>query len=198
MSRPSEKPSWAQGNPGVQVEPTAPQKFGGFAPNNRPSPQWVNWLFSNVSDWIDWLDSVTQASLIPNSDYDASVGTGGTFPDINSLMASGNIATIKKVLVTTPQTLTVTQVINQPDMEFVFKPNAWYAQGLALAKGISITAPRVTIKGGRWVSWPGAVAIQIEAGVKNCLLTQIRFNGVTTDVNDLGSNNVLSDLIDEA
>lgn len=59
--RPSERLAWTQGNPGVQTEPTDPQKFGGFVPNFRPPSQWHNWMFGNVSDWIDYLDYITNS-----------------------------------------------------------------------------------------------------------------------------------------
>jgi hypothetical protein len=196
-TRPVAYPIWTQGNTPARQQPTNGEQFSGFPPNFRPPSGWHNWLFGIMSDWIAWLDYITQTSLIPNTYFDASVGTNGTFPDINTLMASGNISQIYNVLVTTAQTLTTTQVISESDIEFTFKPSAQYAQGASLAKGLSITVPRVTIRGGRFISWPGATAIQLETGAKNCLLDNIRFNTVGTPVNDLGQNNAQSNLIVE-
>lgn len=192
--RPSSVPNWTTGNPGVQVQPTNSQKFGGFVPNMRPPSTWFNWLLGNISDWINWLDQQTQI----NSDiveYDAVVGTNGSFPDINTLMASANIANIKNVLVSTPQTVTVPQVINQPDMQFIFKPQAWYTQGLSLPTCIQITSPRVRIIGGRFISF--TTGIQVESGANNCLIQNVYFNTVTTPILDQGSNTTLSSNVEE-
>ena len=194
-TRPSNYPNWTVGNPGVQVQPTSGQQFAGYVANQRPSPGILNWELGNISDWINWLDQQTQI----NDDivtYDAVVGTNGTFPDINTLMASANIANIKNVLVSTLQTVTTTQVINQPDMQFTFKPQAFYTVGLSLANCISITASRVRIIGGRFIGFTGA-AITVQAGANNCLLSQIYFNGNAVSISDLGTNTTLSNNVEE-
>jgi hypothetical protein len=200
FSRPTEYPQWTVGNPGVQVEPTSGQKFGGFVPNQRPPSTWVNWLLGNISDWINWLDQQTQLNNSQNA-YDAVIGTNGTHATINALMSDTNYPSGVgfRVLVTTPQTLTSTQVINKTDFEFDFKSSAIYSKGLTTTPGISIQAQRTRLKGGRFTSWSGGsdVAIQIESGIKNCFVQNTSHNNNTTDVNDLGSNNVVSDNIAE-
>lgn len=190
-------PDWAT-DTSQRVEPTSPQKVSGFAPNFRPPAQWHNYLFGILSDWIRWLDLITQLNNSQN-EFDAVVGTNGTHATINILMADPNISNITKVLVTTPQTLTATQVINKSDIEFVFKPSAVYSKGLTTTPGISIQAQRVKIMGGRFTSFNGVsdVAIQIETTRKNNWITNGSFVNNTTDINDLGSNNVLANNIVE-
>lgn len=194
-TRPTDYPQWTTGNPGVQVEPTLSQKFAGWFVNQRPPNTWMNWLFGNISDWINWLDQQVQANN-NNVTYDAVVGTNGTFPDINTLMASANIANIKNVLISTPQTLTATQVINQPDMVFTFKPQAWYSPAFLVADAIHITAPRVRIFGGRFYSFTGNV-ITLEVGADNCLISQVYFHNNTGTISDLASNTTLADNVEE-
>lgn len=197
-AKPSSTPAWTQGNPSQQIEPTDSEKFAGYVPNQRPAPKKLNWVLGNISDWIDWLNYITGINFSQN-EFDAVVGTNGSHATINALMADANIANIYKVLVTTPQTLTSTQVINKSDIEFVFKPSAVYAKGLTTTPGISITAQRVKILGGRFTSFNGGadVAIQLESGSKNNMIIQGEFADNTTAVNDLGSNNVLSNNISE-
>lgn len=200
FSRPTEYPQWTVGNPGVQVEPTTGQKFGGFVPNQRPPSTWVNWLLGNISEWINWLDQQTQLN---NSqlEYDAVIGTNGTHATINALMADTNYPTGVgfRVLITTPQTLTSTQVINKTDFEFDFKSSAIYSKGLSTTPGISVQAQRTKILGGRFTSFSGGsdVAVQIETGIKNCWVMNNAYLNNTTNVNDLGSNNVVANIISE-
>jgi hypothetical protein len=200
FTRPTSYPNWTVGNPGVQDQPTSGEKFGGFVPNQRPAPTWMNWLLGNISDWINWLDQETQLNN-SQQEYDAVVGTNGTHADINSLMADPNIAQIYRVLVTTPQTLLTTQTINKSDIDFIFKPSAVYSKALTgSTKGLSITASRVRIYGGRWTSYNGGgdIAIEIGSGVKNCIIDGVMFSSdCTTTINDLGTNNVLGNNLQE-
>lgn len=199
-TRPTSTPAWTQGNPSQQLEPTVSEKFGGYVANQRPPAKKWNWLLGNVSDWIDWLDYATQALLATVlGSYDAVVGTAGTHATINDLMTDPNIATKYRVLVLTAQTLAATQIINKNDIEFVFKPSAVYSKGAGGSPGISITAQRVRIRGGRFASWntAGDKAIQLEAASRNCLIDSPMFYDCDTAVNDLGTNNTISNPIEE-
>jgi hypothetical protein len=196
--RPSSTPAWTQGNTGQQVEPTTGEKFAGYVPNQRPAPKKLNWVLGNVSDWIDWLDYITAVNYSVTA-FDAVVGVNGTHATINDLMADSNIANIYSVLVTSPQTLTATQVINKSDISFVFKPSAVYSKGTTTTPGISITAQRVRITGGRFTSFNGVsdVAILLTNISKNNLITDCFFADNTTPINDLGSNNTYANNIQE-
>lgn len=193
--RPSTTPFWG----GTQVEPTTPQKTTGFVPNFRPPAEWHNFLFGDMYSWILWLDYITQTFLIPNKEFDWSVGTGGTHADINALMADSNVVPGNKILVTTPQTLTATQVISKNDLTFVFKPSAVYSKGIGGSPGISITANRVTIRDGRFTAFStgGDIAISLSGASKNCLIEGIRFASCDTAVADAGANNTLANIIEE-
>lgn len=192
-SRPTERPAWTQGNPGVQDEPTSPEKFGGFAPNQRPSPQWVNWILGNISDWIDWLDQVTQLAIVQFK-YDATVGSGGTYADINALVAAiTGGANIHSVLVISNITFSVTQVITSgiTDLLIEFKKGTVMAKGGSTTPGISVAGQRIDLLGARMSTFNGGsdVAIQLESTCKNSRVLNCNFLSCTTAVNDLGANN---------
>lgn len=58
MPKPTSKPSWMTGVTGPSVaEPPSPKKSSGWNIGERPAREYFNWLFQNVSDWIDWFDS---------------------------------------------------------------------------------------------------------------------------------------------
>lgn len=200
-SRPTEKPEWTQGNPGVQDEPTGSEKFGGFAPNERPPAQWVNWILANLSDWVDWLDQQEQLAS-EQVFFDATVGSGGTYADINALVAAIVLgADIKNVLVISNITVSATQVIPNTiaDLRIWFKKGCTIAKGAATTPGIAISGNRVEIRNGRFSSFSGGsdVAIQMEAASKNCRIVDNDFVTCTTAVANAGSNNQIAGTIEE-
>lgn len=199
MPKPASKPDWTLTNPTERTEPTPSKKESGWAINERPAREFMNWLFYNITDWIIYLEEVTDGLLGLDAAFDAIVGTDGTHATINDLMADAGIANLKRILVTTTQTLTTTQIIDQDDMEFVFKPQAVYSQGAALAVGIQITGDRVTIDGGRFTDFNGGsdIAIQLTAAAENCSIRNARFFDCDTEVDDQGSNNGLFNNITE-
>lgn len=203
MAKPSSKLDWTVGNPNfgtITIEPTAPKKETGWGINERPPRETMNWLFYNVHEWIEYFETTTDSLLGIDAAYDAVVGVNGTHATINDLMADGDIANIKRVLVTTPQTLTTTQVIDQDDMEFIFKPQAVHSQGSGLNVGIQITSDRVTIDGGRFTDFTGGgtdTPIQLTAAASNCIIRNARFNNNEVDVDDQGTNNGLFNNITE-
>jgi hypothetical protein len=60
-TQPGVLPIWTQGNNAVRQQPTNGEQFTGFYPSFRPPAGWHNWLFGIMSDWIVWLNYVTQA-----------------------------------------------------------------------------------------------------------------------------------------
>lgn len=58
-TRPNVEPIWTQGNNAARQQPTNGEQFTGFTPNFRPPAGWHNWLFGIMSDWIAWLDFIT-------------------------------------------------------------------------------------------------------------------------------------------
>lgn len=199
VTRPSAIPFWAV--TGTRLNPGTPATNVGWQPDEVPPCEWMNYLQGLCGDWIAWLDQEQQMNA-SQLEFDATIGTNGTYPDINSLMtamAGGFVA--NKVLVTTLQTLATSQIIPNTiaDLEFVFKPNAFYSKGLGVTPGLICHGQRITFRGGRWMNFnnAGDKAIQLAADSKNCRIADINFFNCDTAVDDLGQNNVIEGIIEE-
>ncbi len=62
-TRPAVIPIWTVGNLPARVQPTDGEQTTGFVANFRPPAKWHNWLFGEMSDWIAWLDFITNPSV---------------------------------------------------------------------------------------------------------------------------------------
>jgi hypothetical protein len=74
MTKPTEKPTFATdatyaisdkpwSETATKVQPVAALVASGFEPKRRPPAQYFNWLFGNIGDWIDWLDTSVFADI---------------------------------------------------------------------------------------------------------------------------------------
>lgn len=202
MAKPTSKPEWTVGNPDfatVTQEPSAAKKEAGWLPDERPPREFMNWLFNNIGDWIDYfegeIDSFAGQSVI----FDAFVGAGGTHADINALMADPGIATIKNVLIISTLALDNTQIINQDGMTFYFKAQAGLTKNgpTGAVKGLQIDSNRVRIINGRFLSFNAGGDIAVQVNGNNCLIQGNMFNDNDTALDDQGANNALIGNIEE-
>jgi hypothetical protein len=202
MAKPTSKPEWTVGNPDfgtVTVEPSAAKKEAGWLPDERPPREFMNWLFNNMGEWIDFfeaeIDNFSGQSVI----YDAFVGGGGTHADINALMADPDIATKKNILIVSTLAVDDTQIINQAGMNFTFQANAGITKNgpTGAVIGLQIDADRVRILNGRFLSFNvgGDKAMQVNGN--NCLIQGNMFNDNNTAIENLGNNNELTSNIEE-
>lgn len=84
-TKPTSKIDWTKGNAApasARTEPSPGKKTTGWTVNERPPFQFMNWLFYNINEWIDYLEDVTDSpaegvALVDNaqSPYDAEVAT---------------------------------------------------------------------------------------------------------------------------
>ena len=198
MAKPSSKLDWTIDNPDfatVTVEPTAAKKKAGWFPDERPPREFLNCLFFNVGEWINYFEGITDGLSNQLGQFDAVIGFGGSHENINTLMQDPNIANIKNVLITSSILVDQIQVIDQSDMTFTFKPQTHLTKGMANT-GLQIDAERVRIKGARFLNFTD-YAIELTANAKNCLITECYFNNNTEAINDLGANNLLTNNIEE-
>lgn len=199
MAKPASKPDWTIGNPDfatITIEPTLSKKEAGWLPDERPPREYLNWLFFNITEWITYLDGVSDALVDQLGQYDAIVGFGGTHADINALMADPAIATFKNILVTGSILVDTIQTINQPGMNFTFKPQTSLTMGAANI-GLRIDAERIRIKSARFLNFTGK-AIEMTANAKNCIINECMFKNNTSMIDDaLGTNNILANNIEE-
>ena len=199
FSRPSQYPDWAL--TGTRTYPGAPDTNSGWQPNERPPSDWMNFLQGLTGDWIRWLDQEQQLNGAQLA-YDATVGSGGTYADINALVAAiTGGAVIHSALVISNITVSTTQVIPNTisDLTIWFKKGTVIAKGAATTPGISVAGNRIDLMGPRMSTFNGGsdVAIQLESTSKNCRVHNGNFVSCTTAVNDLGANNSLQGNIEE-
>jgi len=205
MVKPVSFIDWTDGNPDqatISVEPSAAKKEAGWLQDERPPRQTMNWVFQNVDEWIKYLDSQVDAFANQGIIYDAFVGAGGTHADINALMADGDIANIKNVLVVSALAVDTTQEIDQDGMNFYFKAGAGITKNGPTGAdiGLQINADRVRIKDARFIGFNDVgvdEALKILATKKNNLIHGCMFSDCDTQINDLGTNNVLNANIEE-
>lgn len=202
MAKPASKPDWTVGNPDfatVTQEPTNTKKEAGWLPDERPPREYMNWLFFNIHEWIEYFEGATDGLLLQLGQFDAVVGFGGTHATINDLMGDPGIATLKNVLITNQSAPAVNQVINQPGMNFTFKPQAAIIGGGGATIGLTVDAVRVRIFNARMTGFNGGgeVGLRLTANAKNCLVSGCMFNDDTTTLDDLGANNSLIGNIEE-
>ena len=199
-TRPSVYPDFCT-NTANRSAPSVGEVAAGYQPDQIPPCEEHNYLFGTTGDWIRWLDQQQQLAAV-QLEFDATIGTGGTYADINAMMtaiAAGTV--INKALVITPQTLTSTEVIPSTvtDLEIVFKPGAFINKGGSVTPGLQIAGQRIRITGGRFTNFNGGsdVCIQLTSTAKNCRINGVNFFNSTTSIADGGNGNVLSNNIEE-
>jgi hypothetical protein len=202
MAKPTSKPEWTVGNPDfatVTVEPSAAKKEAGWLPDERPPREFMNWLFNNMGEWIDFFEAEIDGFAGQSVIYDAFVGAGGTHADINALMADPDIATLKNILIVSAIAVDNIQVIDQPGMNFTFKANAGITKNgpTGAVIGLQIDSDRVRILNGRFLSFNVAADKAIQVNGNNCLIQGNMFLYNDTQIEDLGNNNSLIANIEE-
>jgi hypothetical protein len=202
MAKPTSKPEWTVGNPDfatVTVEPSAAKKQSGWLPDERPPREFMNWLFNNMGEWIDYFETEIDGFSGQSVIYDAFVGAGGTHADINALMADPDIATKKNILIISTLAVDSPQVINQDGMNFSFKANAGIIKNGPTGSviGLQIDADRVRILNGRFLSFNVAADKAIQVNGNNCLIQGNMFLDNDSEIEDLGNNNSLIANIEE-
>lgn len=199
MAKPITKPSWMTGVSGPNVvEPTGGKKAGGWVTDERPAAEYMNWIMQNMSDWIDYVDSVSDSLEAFNLFYSAVVGVGAlaTHSTLNAAML--DVAAGARILVISDQTLNVTQQITKNNVQIDVNPGVTFQKGTATL-GLQITADGVRFNGGRFAgfSTPGDKAVQVDAGSDYTMLRDMRFSNCDTEISDLSATTSSSGHITE-
>lgn len=199
MAKPTEHLDWTDGAAEKVVEPTAGKRLLGWIAAERPAFEFMNWLFWKQDEWNKYFDTEIDGVKATATVFDAVVGVGGTHADLATLMADADIATIKNVVVVSPQTLTVPVTIDQDDMKFTFKPQAVIAGIPTIDNGLIITGERVKIIDGRFINFDkgGANAIELDASASYCMISSNHFLNCDTPIVDNGTLNNLNNNIEE-
>lgn len=205
MAKPATKPDWTFTNPAQRVEPGAAKKENGWDENERPPKEYMNWLFFNLTEWINYLEE--QADLFTSAKQvlvDSSIGTS-SFPTFKTLQEAHDEAQVVagwKILIISNLDLDATVNITKPDIEIEQRPGTRLRKGAgAPATGftglqIGATADRVRLTsiamgsatGAEQFSGAGDEALDIDVGADNVFLNNPIFvAGNTTDLDDNGN-----------
>ncbi len=99
-AKPSSTLDWTVGNTNfgsVTIEPTSGKKLTGWTPAERPSPQFMNWIFYNTDQWEKYLSSAVdnfQYRITANETSIAALGTAATVsasPSGHTYLTGANI-----------------------------------------------------------------------------------------------------------
>lgn len=185
LPKPSSKTLWTKTNPTVRTEPSGSKKESGWAPNERPPAEFFNWLDYITNEWIEYLESVTDAFIGYQSIYAAFVGTGGiaTHADINSAVT--DVAAGSKILVLDSATINTVQSISKNRLEVEFMPGVIYTKGSATC-ALQVQADYCRIKGGQFDNFNGGsdAGIKVDAGADFAKIHDSHYKGCTESVAD--------------
>lgn len=182
MAKPTSKPDWTSANPAVRIEPTGSKKNTGWGIGERPPREFMNWLFFNIDEWIDYFEEVTDGF---GQQYAAIVGTG-FYADINAAVAA--VGAGDRILVLESATINVIQSISKNRLQIDFQPGVIYTKGSAAA-ALQIQADYCRINGGEFASFSGGgdAGIIIDAGSDHTKIRDCHFRSCTADVTDNSS-----------
>lgn len=201
MAKPAQDAKWATSGAALITDPGVGKRDTGWIVE-IPPVEFFNWWMNNVGNWIDYLDTQMDTVLAIQGLYDAIIGVGGTHADINAVMADMGVglpATDIRVYHLGATVPTITQVVDKDGVEIEFHPKATFAKGAALVTGLQIDAKRIKIINGRFLNFDevGGVAIDMTANAKNCFIKENSFSNNTSEIVDLGANNVKVNNIEE-
>ncbi len=193
LAKPAEKPEWATDLAADVITPSAGKQILGWI-SEKPPYQWFNWLAKFTYLWINYFENVTDRV---GSEFDAVVGstTASSHSTIEAAIAAG----AKNILVISPITLT-TNVTLGDDVTIRFKPLATITKGGTATRGLILDGRRSRVYDARLLGFTvgGDIGILLTANAKDCLVSSTMFQlGTTLTVSDLGSNNTLTNLIEE-
>ena len=192
-AKPSAKPEWATDGGALVTEPPSPKKAQGWIVEKPPVRYW-NWLLKFQYLWIDYLENMTDRI---SSEYDAIVGSiaSASYSTIEAAITAG----AKNILVISPITLTQDVTLGN-DVTIRFKPLATITKGGTATRGLIVDGRRVRIYDGRMLGFTGGsdIGVLLTVNAKDCLVSGTMFQNATTKtVDDLGSNNSFTNLIEE-
>jgi len=204
MAKPTSKPDWTVGNPSfgtVTVEPSAGKKQNGWDIGERPPRQFMNWLFFNIGEWIDYFETTTDGLLNLQGIFDAVVGVGGDFATLTDLVTDADYlaGNIKNILITSDQALSAPITWALDDLNISFKPGVAVLKGIGAATGFIITGDRIRVNQGRFANFSdgGDKAIEVGGAANYTIISQCYFLNNDTTIDDNGTKTSLAQNIEE-
>lgn len=187
MAKPTSSPKWTVGNPNfgtVTIEPSAGKKQTGWTAGEKPPHELMNWLFYNLGEWVDYLDTVAFQG------FNAVVGTGAgaTHPTLAAALADVLVTAGSRILIKEDATINATIQVTKHNIELKFMPGVTYSKGTATTC-IQVSADGFKMYGGRFAAWSvgGDKAILIDATSDYSMIRDVRFASCDTEIDDLAS-----------
>lgn len=196
MAKPTRLATWATDGAALKTDPGIAKQAEGWAVE-IPPVQYENWFKNLVGQWVTYFDTQIDSLLAIQLTFDAIVGIDGTHATLAAAIADVGIDS--RIYVKDPATLTSTVVVNKEGLEISFAPGAAYAKGATLVKGLQIDAKRIKIYQGRFLNFNevGGTGIELTANAKNCFVKQNTFVDNTTEIENNGANNNVTDNMTE-
>ena len=202
MPKPTAKPNWtSDGDPAKISEPTTPKKLTGWLASEKPSHLFMNWLFYNLSQWVDYLDEIgtavegySAAIAGIKAEWDAIVGADTTIRTHATLQAAHDAVNPgARILVLDSEALAARVSITKANIEVVFKPGVTYSKGSDTI-ALDVTGAGFRCRGGRFAGFSagGDVAIRFGTTADFGMVRDARFSNNATDVQDLTPNSTVS------
>lgn len=192
LPKPTSTIAWTDGTPAARTEPSSGEKTAGWQPDQRPPAEFMNWLFYNLFEWQQYLESLTDELKGLTGMFKAYVGTvtpGGlaTHSSITAALAACNPG--DRILVLEDQALAGTVQVTKNNIEIQMKPGVTISKSGA-STGLQISASGVRLKGGRMAGFNGGAdkAILVDAGSTFTMVGEMRFANNTTDIDDASGN----------
>ena len=162
MAKPASKPNWTDGDAAKVTEPTVGKKLLGWIADERPSFKFMNWLFYNITEWIDYFETTTDGLTALQSIYDVVVGVGGTHATLAAAIADAGLGDNVRVLVKDPFSVTSTIVLSKNGWFIEWKPSAIYAQSGGTSPGIQVTGNNNSLVNAKLIDFDGGSDVGIE------------------------------------
>lgn len=205
MHTPINKPSWMTGVAGPEVvQPPNGKKAAGWAPDERPPAEYMNWLFQNISDWVDYIQVWAPIIEAAQFQYKAIIGTVGvgspaTHATLAAALADVAVPNGSRIFILEDQNLAAPVTISKNNIEIVFAGGKGLIKS-AGTKGLIIQGLNCRILGGRIAGYStgGDIAIEVQAGAKNCMIRDVVFANCDTEISDLSTNtSIIGSLTEE-
>lgn len=197
-AKPTSTPEWTESNPNfglVTIEPTSGKKITGWTPGEKPAPEYMNWLFYNITQWIKYFDGVALEA------YTAVVGAGPgtTHLTLDLALADVNVPSGSRILVRDSATINAVIQVTKNDIEIKFMPGVTYTKG-TVSNAIKVSATGFKMYGGRFSSYSAVgvdKAIIVDAPSNYAMIRDTRFAACDTEIDDANGNSSISGTITE-
>jgi hypothetical protein len=183
MAKPSSHLEWCVGNPDPAtnvIEPTGAKKITGWAKDERPPYEFMNWLFSQQDLWNKYFEGKTDV-LEARADVVIGTSARATHATLQAAVDDVSLGGNLWVLIEDDYTIDTTIQLSKTGWRIDFLPGVVYSKGTATT-GIQMAAEGIQIRWGKFSGWTagGDIAIEQNASGVYCSVWATRF-GVGTD-----------------